>query len=618
MRIRALPVLLLAACGVVSAPDVESQRHSLIIGADNRVPLPALALTAAPQFRAVGLVVRNNFPSVGPCTAFKISPTIVATAAHCIDRDLDPTVFRFWPAAQLNGGFGNYLGPEISVVRVVRGTGGLRQSCSKAAACGSWQCLLSPQGFACSAFEKGADFALLEVNPASYTRPSSKLPTWASVPILPLSPIATPGLAVTPVAYQVLPTLQNTMLAQKGCGLNSRVTGNALLDGVLRTDCDLNEGAAGAPVFLSTGGSSWNEIEVLAMVGADAGVGRSGDMEQANEVFDIQSLVGSPWDAVGIAGTRSDDGTISVFATDRARPNQIVHRAELPFTPQSEPLLRLDSWRDARGGLGVPNPTRLAATIYDSQQFVFAVGSDQRVYANWQLAPNASFNGWAWFFENDLVTSSVVDVAANGTSSSLFVYVLGTNGAVNVKQKWGGWAGPWDFWTPVGATQGLFRMGAADTEGYPVIVAVTPSAAFISWAQPDGTGWVGLQPFTDSLPAGLCNKDIKIGLTPDGKLDVFLLADQGCNPAQTAIFRRTKTSASAGSPWGGWVLYRSATDLLSPELKGATALGLLPPRSGRGDGLLFIKGGAVFTSGWSPSTSTFLGWTPFYGPVRPW
>jgi hypothetical protein len=622
---RVLPFLLLqTACGVVSSSGVESRGQPLIIGADNRVPVSTSVLSGAPQLKAIGLVVHADHPTVGACTGFKISPNLVVTAAHCLSPDVDSSRLRFWPAAELNGASGplsNYFGPVVSITRVVRGTGGLRAPCLGSVACGAWQCLAAPtSGLACSAFEKGADFALLEVSPASFFRPNSTVPAWDSVPSLTLEAGASTGALVTTVAYQTLPTLANTALAQKNCTLGTHVTPDTFWSGVMRTDCDLNEGASGAPVMVSTGGTSWTESRVVAMVGVDAGVGRSPALEQANEVFDIQSVVGSPWDAVGLAASRDDNGTMSIFATDRARPNQLMRRAELVATPAPDPLVRLDSWRDFRGGLSVPDPTRLAATLYDGRQFVFAVGADQRVYANWQQTPNSSFGGWAWFFENDTATTSVIDVATDGSTSSMFVYLLRSNGTLAVKRKWAGWAGPWwGGWSVVGTNAGLLRISAANTESYPVMVGITQTDAVITWAQPDGSGWVGLQPFTDSLPSGLCNKDIKIGLTPTGKLDVFLLAHQNCDPAQAAIFRRTKTSASAGSPWGSWSRYRSTSDTDSPELTQATSLALLPPRAQRGDGIVFISRGAMFTSGWNLQTPpTFLGWTPFYGPVRPW
>jgi hypothetical protein len=155
----------------------------------------------------------------------------------------------------------------------------------------------------------------------------------------------------------------------------------------------------------------------------------------------------------------------------------------------------------------------------------------------------------------------------------------------------------------------------------------------VQWSSnASGTSWVGSQDFAQSgqvggLPAGACFLDVKLGKTLDDRLDAFVLLREGCNPASPAIWRRTKTSAMAGSAWGEWFRYRSLTDSFSapgfslgipnPVLAGATGLGLLPNDASRGDGLLLISRGNIYSSFWG-SQAAFVGWIPFYGPSRYW
>jgi hypothetical protein len=289
--------------------------------------------------------------------------------------------------------------------------------------------------------------------------------------------------------------------------------------------------------------------------------------------------------------------------------------------------LKSARWRDRH------HPGVADGSLYDNRQFVFAIGSDSRVYANWQTTPNGGFQGWTDFFGTDPMTSGVVDVASDTptprTVGPMYQYLLRSNGAVVMRRKTGGWAGPWDPWSSIATVPGLTRVTAAMTEDYPVLVLADATNVYVTWGQPGGSNWVSPQWFSDGLPASRCLTDVEMGKTVTGELDVFLLLREQCDPNRVAIYRRTKQNASAGSAWGNWTRYRATApafpggpnDLVSSsELIGATALALLPPRAARGDGLLVISQGAIYESAWRNASPAphFLGWLPFYGPVRPW
>lgn len=669
MKIAASLVLLILVVGCGSK-EVEGQRgfvrQATVFGVDDRLPMDSTFFSQTPRMRAIG--------RLNGCTASKVSGTHVLTSAHCFSvpsgASLPPEItspeqVTFYPAAPASGAPGANDGARIQAKRIV---------------------------WSGDAALPGSDFAIVEVDPATFVSGNSGL-TWSSITPLELSGlISSPpssGLMVSAAGYSA------DLTPSGGFHSSCLLTKRAGWAGVYYSDCDWKGGASGGPIIqfnpgvgpgttiigLITGGHNevpdWN----ATACGSDSACGappnvcwgyRCGRTCQTdsncdtarplcvrglcrsscsstscptgslcryqpasgasaclatyrdadgNTVVDTLAAYWAPWDAVSAVALLNSDGRVHVYATDRARLNQVSLRpqANTTATPYNA---RFDRWADARGGVAVPNPTRLSGALHDGRQFVFAVGEDANVYANWQTVAAGLLGGWQNFFGSQ--TANTGDVATDSTSPTssggiLYQYVQKSTGELLLKRKSGAWNANWLDWQTLATASGLNRISAANTQGFPVLVGINVSTSSpqikITWGDSAGLSFVSLQQFGDGLPAGMCFSDVKIGQTNDGKLDVFLLANPSCGGNQTReVWRRTKLSSAAGSAWGSWQQYRAG----DAQLNGATALALFPPDPSRGDGLVVISRGAVYHSTWGPSATNYMGWVPFYGPANPW
>lgn len=615
---------------------------------DPRSRLDQSFFTANPRFRAVGTIeFRTGGVWGGPaCSATKVTPGHVLTAAHCpFSVNTNPSDVRFRPAAICTAGVAGCVPPtgtsnaSISFRRIVRGTGGpfrsctSRTECADSAAVPGQACLCPVQGVAptncavgfCDYYEAGADFVILEIEPSSFTA-SALVPTWESIAAFELG--VEPGtntVAATSAGYS------GDFLGATGfgsidrnCQLLERVQESGFwFDGIRRSNCSWMSGQSGGPLLAYAGGA---ETKVVGITnGGPCVYASSYSTPNANLVTDTFAAYWSPWDARGITANLNADGRVHVYATDGARLNQIMLRYQYTTSQTTPHRYSFSSWADARSPAFVspPNPTRMSSALYDQRQFVFAVGSDQRVYANWQTAPNANLNGWDWFFGSDSQTAGVIDIATDSTSPTqpdgrFYQYILNSSGTIHLRGKSGGWNGSWGAWQTLASGTSNTRIAASHTGPYPVVVAISPQAPFVSiaWGGSDGTSWVALQNFGGGsvLPSWMAPIDIKLGQTNDGRLVAYLLGTEASGAKK--IWRRVKSTSSPGSAWNEWEEYRSS----SPELNGATALGLLPPHGSRGDELLLVSDGRIFSSFWNANAlpPTFEGWAPFYGPIRPW
>jgi V8-like Glu-specific endopeptidase len=589
-----------------SVPRLE-QRREVVIGNDDRVRLSAAMLAGAEShLRAVG--------RLGGCSATKITSTTLISAAHCFGDHPDPTSISFSPASV--PGQPNAV---IGIRQIIKGSGAtFTQPCASDGNCASGQC--DTVNNRCVYFEGGADFALLEVEPSTFSANGSTLtPTWASVPtaelVADVNPPPSGGIPVSAVGYSG--DLQGFNGLHRNCRLVSRGSG---FQGMYFSDCDTEGGASGGAVFRFSHGAK--ETQLTGIV--------SGHGSPFNRISDTLTAYWSPWKPGGVTAVLNADGRVHAYASDQARWNQMMLRAQTTTSGQYQ--RRFDQWRDVRGGLSVPTPGRASSVLYDSRQFIFMVGSDQRVYANWQAVPSGNLLGWATYFGGDPIATSVLDVASDTSDNILFQYLLRSTGLV-LKRKTGGHTGPWQAWQNILVSNSFTKVAANNTQGFPVAILASSSLLFVTWSNDTtGTAWVAPQNFAQvgqagGLPSGACYLDVELGTTLDGKLDAFVLLHEGCNPASPAIWRRTKTTAIAGSAWGDWFRYRSLAGSLSapgvalgvpnPVLAGATGLGLLPNDAARGDGLLLISRGNIYSSFWGSSTN-FVGWVPFYGPNRFW
>lgn len=584
--------------------EIDSLQAPVVIGpTDSRMLLGVAQLTNSP-LRATG--------QIPGCSATKITSVNLVSAAHCFQKHPDPSLTTFFPA-RVPG----QPDASIRVKRIILGTQGLSKPCMVNTDCASGIC----QG-TCNYFEGGADFAILEVDPATFVSNGSTLtPTWDSVPaaelVIQVAPPPSPnGVAVSALGYSSDVGGFNGI--HRNCQLTQR---DPSFPGMFLSNCDWVNGASGGGIFRFTG---MPETQLTALVSGN------GDGVTFNRAADTYPPYWSPWDPGGVTAVLNADGRVHAYASDRARFNQMMLRAQ--FTTTGFYPTTFDTWRDVRGGVSVPNPARASSVLYDSRQFIFMVGSDQRVYANIQVVPSGNLTGWQGFFPGDGRSEGVLDIASDASSTILFQYLLRNGGQLVLKRKIGGHARAWEPWQIITSSGQFNKVAANNTQGFPVAI-LGGSALSVTWARDlAGTNWVAPQNFSQfgqpgGLPSGSCILDFELGRTLDDRLDAFVLLNEGCNAATPAIWRRTKTTNISGSAWGDWFRYRSLTDSFSapgvamgipnPQLAGATGMGLLPTNAMRGDGLIIISRGNLYASFWGSATA-YEGWAPFYGPVRPW
>jgi len=596
--VAAIAIAIGAAFGFgMSAREIESLQAPVVIGpTDSRTPLDVAQLTNSP-LRATG--------QIPGCSATKITSVYLVSASHCFQRHPNPSLTTFSPArvpGQPNA--------SIGVKRIILGTQGLSKPCIIPTDCASGIC----QG-TCNYFEGGADFAILEVDPATFVSNGSTLtPTWDSVPAAELVIQAAPppppnGVAVSAIGYSSDPAVQGFNVIHRNCQLTQRDPFNA---GMFLSNCDWVNGASGGGIFRFTAGMLETQLTAL--------VSGNGDGVTFNRAADTYPPYWSPWDPGGVTAVLNADGRVHAYASDRARSNQMMLRAQ--FTTTGLYPTTFDTWRDVRGGVSVPNPGRASSVLYDSRQFIFMVGSDRRVYANSQVVPSGNLTGWQGFFPGDRMSEGVLDIASDASSRILFQYLLRSNGQLVLKRKIGGHARAWEPWQVITRSGRFNKIAANNTQGFPVTI-LGGSALSETWATDlAGTNWVAPQNFSQlgqpgGLPSGSCILDFELGRTIDGRLDAFVLLNERCSAATPAIWRRTKTTNISGSAWGDWFRYRSVTDSFSalgvamgipnPQLEGATGMGLLPTNAMRGDGLIIISRGNLYASFWGSATPTKAG-----------
>lgn len=604
-------VSMVAGCGGGGGADEKEPVHAtsrqaiIVPPMDDRTQLGVSELLGSP-LRAVG--------KIPGCSATKIASNYLVSASHCFPRVPNPANTTFYPAF-----VPNQPNASVGIKRVLLGTQGLSKPCISNADCSSGSC----DNGACNYFEGGADFALLEVDPQTFNANGSTLtPTWDAVPTAELVIQAPPpppgGVSASAVGYSADAAMMGFAGRHAGCMLTQR----HWIAGMYQTSCDFQGGASGGAIFRFDGSPETQHTGIIS---------GNGDGATFNAVADNYPPYWSPWDPGGIAAVLNADGRVHVYASDHARWNQMMLRAQ--FTTTGYYPTTWDTWRDVRSGIAVPNPGRVSGALFDARQFVFMVGSDQQVYANIQVVPSGNLTGWQGYFHGDPVATSVVDIASNATSTTLFQYLLRTGGNLVLKRKVGVHNAAWEPWQTITPSGKYDKVAANDAQGVPLVL-LGGSQLDVTWATDTaGTSWIKPKDFSEvglrgGLPIDSCLLDFELGRTLDGKLDAFALITESCSGSPTpAIWRRTKLKTSIGGEWAGWYRYRSLTESYSlpgvplgipnPQLAGATGLGLLPNHALRGDGLIVIARGNLYASFWADAAN-YEGWAPFYGPVRPW
>lgn len=348
-----------------------------------------------------------------------------------------------------------------------------------------------------------------------------------------------------------------------------------------------------------------------------------------NRAVDLYSMYWSPRTSAGVGVASNADGRLHVYSSDVDRANQVMLRAQQVTSAKF--FDTFGRWADARGGLVLPNPTRISASLHDSHQFVFAVGGDAKPYANWQSVPSGMLQGWSDFFGGIPEYEQVNDVATHSTGSltssgALWVFFSRADGSIYAAKKGGSWYSGWYGPTLVGSLVGVKAVAADDTDSIPVLVAANGVNVKITWNS--GGGWVTPEAFDVGLPPNACIVDVELGQTPDGRLSAYALIREGCG-ADASLWRRQKLSAGAYSPWGSWVrAYAVDAGVPTPQLAKASSLAHYPkaaPDAGVSrwtEGLLIVSDGVIYSTFVNPEAndggSRFEGWAPFYGPPRPW
>jgi hypothetical protein len=154
----------------------------------------------------------------------------------------------------------------------------------------------------------------------------------------------------------------------------------------------------------------------------------------------------------------------------------------------------------------------------DGRLEVFARGTDNALYHNWQVSPGGGWSGWGSL--GGLITSNPA-VFANA-DGRLEVFVRGTDNALY--HNWqlspgGGWSG----WGSLGGGITSDPAVARNADGrLEVFVRGTDNALYHNWQVSPGGGWSGW----DRL-GGVLSGDPAVARNADGRLEVFMRASDG-------------------------------------------------------------------------------------------
>ena len=253
---------------------------------------------------------------------------------------------------------------------------------------------------------------------------------------------------------------------------------------------------------------------------------------EADDIAGIQALygAGAGWASMGgvitsnIAAIRNADGRLEIFA--RGTDNALWHQW------QTAPNNGWSGWASL-GGVITTEP--VVAQNLDGRLEVFARGTDNAVWHQWQTAPNNGWSGWASM--GGIITSNIA--VGRNADGRLEIFARGTDNAL-----WHQWQtapnNGWSGWASLGGVITSDPTIGRNLDGrLEVFVRGTDNAVWHKWQTAPNNGWSGWA----SL-GGVITSDIAVGRNADGRMELFVRG------TDNALWHKWQTAANNG--WSGW------------------------------------------------------------------
>jgi C1A family cysteine protease/acylphosphatase len=278
-------------------------------------------------------------------------------------------------------------------------------------------------------------------------------------------------------------------------------------------------------------GTSWGESGFFRIGYGECGIDTwIGPYGASGLAIAEQPKAWSGWASLGgvlttdIAVFENADGRLEIFA--RGTDNAVWHNW------QTAPNGGWSGWASL-GGVVLTAPA--VGRNNDGRLEVFAKGTDGAVWHNWQTAPNGGWSGWASL--GGVITSEIT--VASNADGRLEVFVRGTDNAV-----WHNWqtapSGGWSGWNSLGGVITSDICVGRNADGRLEIFAKgTDGAVWHNWQTAPNGGWSGWA----SL-GGVITSDIAVGQNADGRLELFVRG------TDNALWHDWQTAPNGG--WSGW------------------------------------------------------------------
>jgi len=257
---------------------------------------------------------------------------------------------------------------------------------------------------------------------------------------------------------------------------------------------------------------------------------------EADDVSGIQSIYGSRggWASLGgiitsgICVARNADGRLEIFA--RGTDNALWHQW------QTAPNNGWSGWASL-GGFITSDP--VVINNADGRMEVFVRGSDNAVWHRWQTAPS---NGWSdgWASLGGVITSQIA--AVRNADGRIEIFARGTDNAV--WHRWqtapsNGWSSGWASLGGI-ITSDPVAINNADGR-IEVFARGTDNAVWHRWQTAPSNGWAAGW----SSLGGVITSNIAASRNADGRIEIF------ARGTDDALWHRWQTAPSNG--WSaGW------------------------------------------------------------------
>lgn len=540
--------LVLAACGVdQETPNTNETASPVIWGSDDRVPLGDAAFSATAAARAIG-----RLEGTGTCTATHIGGNLLVTARHCFSDTVDPASLVFRPAFTGPGTAANIAArPSIRGRRYIRGTGDDGK-------------FNQYDGYGFGTYHPGNDWALIEVDPATYSRGTGGpgVPifpaSWSGWPAIRLgslpNPIRSPML-VTAIGYSAdFYAAMNAPGMHVGCEVRRDGVCNAANasegDGIVLTSCESNGGASGGPVVQGWG----TDPQIVGIMAGNGFTAPTYNDDIANKLVNVNGINTVPRRAGGITFTPMGNGVTLAVASDTSSLGQ-VRWNNFDSVDGIHPRHAWRPWGDV-ASTGLTFGRMTSTFTPDRHAWIFSL-TNAGILNRVETVPG-SWSAWELWFPGSAMSIGAIDVEAASTSSvPVQVYSLHSDGSLRTRRKVGtSYLAAWGNEQSLGQVAAGRALAVGTVEGYQQLFVIRPNDVLTSWeTQPGSNQWTTWYPFYTGLPNGLDMLDITSRNDQYGRMQVYLLARAPSGEA--TIYSRTKTSAVAGSPWGEWQRYLS-------------------------------------------------------------